>query len=365
MNFNEMIAVMDGYLAMGVPGYDCSVYYKGKEVFRHHGGMADVEAGVPVSGGERYNLYSCSKIITVTAAMQLWERGAFSLDEKLSRYMPEFEEMTVMTADGVKRAEHPILIKDLFCMTAGFSYNLWSDNLRRARKETDGVCGTRAFMKYLALDPLLFGPGTRWNYSLCHDVLAALVEVISGKRFGLYVKESVFDVLGMKDSTFLLPEEELPTISGQYRFDAKTGKTTQIGREIVNFKAGSAYESGGAGAISTVDDYIRLLEALRCGDSVLKRETVSFMTQNRLTDEQLGRYSVMPDSAYGYGLGVRCARRPGDGITDFGWGGAAGSFLAVDPANEFTLFYAQHMLGSPNQEIRPLLYRYARKALLE
>ena len=260
--------------------------------------------------------------------------------------MPEFEEMYVKTEEGVQKAQRSITVKDLFCMTAGFSYNLNSPMIKKCKEETNNRCQTRELMKYLAKEPLSFEPGERWQYSLCHDVLAALVEVISGKHFGEFVRENIFEPLGMKNSTFLLDDSEIDKVSTQYRFNEKTERA-EICPKTIDYKFGTEYESGGAGCISTVDDYIKFLEGLRTG-KLLKKETVDLMTTNYLTDEQRINYSL---KEYGYGLGVRCPKG-NDDITDFGWGGAAGSFLAVDPKNEISLFYAQHVLNSPVQSIR-------------
>ena len=357
--FQDLITFMDSFLEMGIPGYDCIIYKDGKEVFRHMNGYTSLEEKTPVTGKERYNIYSCSKPITCTAALQLWEKGAFSLDEKLSAYMPEFRKMTVKTDDGIRTAKTEITIRDLFCMTAGFSYNISSPMLKQCKIDTDGRCPTRKTMEYLAQEPLLFDPGARWNYSLCHDVLAALVEVLSGEPFAEYVKKSILDPLGMSRSTFMLPKDELDTIAEHYRFNNETGRPENCGKNICGYKLGSEYASGGAGCISTVEDYIKFLEAMRIGDVILKNSTIDMMSQNHLTPEQIATY---PNPAYHYGLGVRT---PVEGLsTDFGWGGAAGAYLAIDRQNGITLFYAQHLMNSPNQTIRNQVLQYAYKELL-
>lgn len=340
--FEKLKDFCDSFLERGLPGFDLVVYKDGECVLRHTNGYSDLENNIKMNGKERFNLYSCSKPITCTAALQLWEKGLFSLEDKLSDYMPEFEEMTVKTDTGVKKAENPILIKHLFGMTAGFSYNTSSPHLLKCIEETQGRCPTRETMKYLAKEPLLFEPGTRWFYSLCHDVLAALVEVISGEKFEDYVKKNIFDVLGMKDTTFLLPKEELDTISQQYRFE--NGKAVNVGKEIVSYKLGSEYASGGAGAISTVDDYIKFAEGLRT-NVLLKPETLDLMTTNN---------GKRPDARYGYGLGVRCSKGI-EGYKDFGWGGAACSYLAIDKENAISMFFGAHLLTSPVQGFRIVL----------
>lgn len=349
----------DSFLKLGLPGFDLAVYKGGKCILRYMNGYSDLENKVKMDGKERYNIYSCSKVITCTAAMQLWEKGKFSLEDKLSVYMPEFSEMSVKTEEGIKKAKKPILIKHLFEMTAGFSYNLSSPMLKLARLETEGRCPTREVMKYLAKEPLLFEPGDRWNYSLCHDVLAALVEVVSGEKFESYVKKNIFDVVGMNDSTFMLPESELETVSPQYRFE--NGKAVNVGKNIVGYKMGSQFASGGAGGISTVDDYIKFLEGLRTY-KLLKPETLKLMITDRLTDYQKRAY--LRRETHGYGLGVRTPKGD-EKYIDFGWGGAAAAFLAVDMENEISLYLGTHMHSAPIQELRNLLYRIIRAELFD
>ncbi len=346
--FRKLDALLDEFLKMGVPGYDCVIMKDGKEVYHRMGGYNDLENKIPMNGNERYNIYSCSKAITCTAALQLWEKGLFQLDDRLSDYLPEYAEMTVLCEDGtLKKAKNPILIRHLFSMTAGLSYKRDTDPILRASVESNGA--TREVIRALAEDPLCFEPGTEWRYSLCHDVLAALVEVLSGQRFGEYVKEHIFDPLGMTRSTFLLPEEELGTICEQYRFNNELGVAENCGKNISTYKLGALYESGGAGGISTVSDYMKFLEGLRT-EKLLKKETLDMMETDQL-DDQTRPYFW--HTTHGYGLGTRA---PIKGVTtDFGWGSAAGMFHLVDRKNGITLFYSQHLLNSPNGTLRKRL----------
>lgn len=349
----------DSFLEIGLPYFDLAVYRKGECILRHRGGHRDPEQKIPVDGTERYNIYSCTKLFTCVAAMQLWERGLFDLQDPLYKYLPEFERMTVQTEEGVVPAQNPILIRHLFEMTAGFSYDTASPSLLRCKEETSGRCPTREAMKYLAKEPLLFEPGDRWNYSLCHDVLAALVEVLSGEKFEDYVKAHIFDAAGMKDSTLMLPQEELCTIAPQYTFSE--GRAEPIGPNIVAFKIGGEYASGGAGGISTVDDYVRFLEALRTG-KLLRPETVRLMATDRLTEHQ--KRTFWNKETHGYGLGVRC-HQEGGLLSDFGWGGAAGAFLSVDLENEISIYFGTHCTNSPSRGLRHYIYRMVRAELLD
>ena len=357
--FEKLKSFCDSFLELGVPGFDLVVYKDGACILRYMNGYNDLENKIKMNGNERYNIYSCSKVITCTAALQLLEKELFALEDKLSDYMPEFMEMMVRTDDGIKKAENPILIKHLFEMTAGFSYDCYSPQFKKAIEETNGKCPTREVMKYLSKEPLLFEPGDRWEYSLCHDVLATLVEVVSGEKFETYVKKNIFDVVGMDNSTFMLPDAEIETIVPQYRFE--NGKAVNVGKSIVTYKIGNEYASGGAGAISTVDDYIKFLESLRTY-KLLKSETVKLMMSDRLTDEQKRAYWTR--DTHGYGLGVRCPKGD-ERYIDFGWGGAAGAYLAIDVQNAISIYFGTHLLSSPAQGLRSMLYRFVRAELID
>ena len=356
--FEKLKSFCDSFMDFNIPGFDLAIFKDGECILRHMNGYSDIENKIKINGTERYNMYSCSKPITCTAALQLWEKGLFSLEDKLSDYMPEFSDMSVKTENGIQKAKNPILIKHLFEMTAGFSYDTASPQLLKCKEDTNGKCPTREAMKYLAKEPLLFEPGTRWEYSLCHDVLAAFVEVVSGKKFDTYVKENIFDVLHMNNSTFLLPEEEIDSISQQYRFE--DGKPVNVGKQIIPYKLGSEYVSGGAGLISTVDDYIKFLEGLRT-NVLLDPNTLQIMTTNRLHADQRQNFFSGPN--YGYGLGVRCYN-DNDKCIDFGWGGAAGAYLAIDKENAISIYFGMHLLSSPVQGIRGMLYRFLRAELI-
>lgn len=347
--FEKTKALCDSFLELGTPGFDLIVYKDGQCILRHMGGFSDRERQTPMTGKEKFNIYSCSKPITVTAAMQLWERGLFRLEDKLSDYMPEFETMTVQTEDGIVPAKDPIRIHHLFEMTAGFSYALHTPHLELLRQTSGGTCPTREVARSLAKEPLLFEPGDRYHYSLCHDVLAALVEVLSGQNFADYVREHIFEPLGMHDSDFLLPMECYEEVAALYT--CKDGETVPCSK-VPTYRIGTQHASGGAGCVSTVEDYIKFAEALRTGEKLLKRDTIRLMTTDRLSDHQKRTYT---SKIHGYGLGMR-APMDGHPRRDYGWGGAAGAFLAIDEPHGITLFYAQHVLSSPVQGLKAQAY---------
>lgn len=346
--FENTKALCESFLQMGVPFFDLLVLRDGKQILRHSGGYVDLENKIGVRGDELLNIYSCSKPITVTAAMQLWEKGLFDLEDKLSKYLPEYENMTVQVGDGVVPAKNPILVRHLFTMTAGFSYNLKTPHLLQLQQDTQGRCPTREFARYLAREPLLSEPGTQYRYSLGHDVLAALVEVLSGEKFEDYTRHHIFEPMGMTRTDFLKSPDTYEEVATHYVF--RDGKP-QLRDKWPTYRLGTQHACGGAGCVSTVEDYMKFLEGLRTF-KLLKKETIDLITQDWLNEQERKTY---PLNAYNYGLGMR-TRKPGTAHADFGWGGAAGATLHIDIPHGISIFYAQHLISSPNQSIRTRIY---------
>lgn len=354
--FENVKKLLDKSEALGIPAMDIVIFHKGREVFREIRGKMD-EEGTPLTESTLFDIYSCSKFITCAAALTLLEEGKFSLDDNIADYLPAFSDMKVKKNGGIFKAEKPIKIFNLFTMTGGLCYDAYSEEIKRGREETEGRCPTVEMMKYIAAMPLEFEPGESWKYSFSHDVLAALVEVVSGKRFGEYVRERIFAPLGMKDTTYNLAPERLPEVCTQYIYNKEKG-FQNIGREIRSYKLGSEYESGGAGVVSTVNDYIKFLEGIRQG-RVISFDTIERMTAPYLDETQ--RAACWCEKGYSYGLGIRTPDKTGK-RTDFGWNGAAGAFGAVDLKNEITLYYSQAVLTSP---ARPLQSSYIEAAKLD
>lgn len=338
------------------PTHDCIVKKDGETVARIIGRDETVHKR-ELTGKEKYNLYSCSKPITCVVALTLYEKGKFALDDDLAEYLPEFGDMLVRSGCGAFPAKNKIKVRDLFTMTAGFDYNTDSPAIRRFKADTDGKCPTALFPKYLAAEPLSFEPRTSWEYSLCHDVLVCLVEKITGENFDDYARKVVFDPLGMKNTTYRLVADEEK--SEQYMWNETEKRPILCGNDIKWYKFGSEYESGGAGAVSTVEDYIAFLEGLRTG-KIIRPDMLALMSEDRLDD--LTRHAYLGAEGYGYGLGVRVPL-VGSSRTDIGWGGAAGSFLALDAKNGISVFCALQSLCSPIAARRGEIIECAKKDL--
>lgn len=383
MNFTNLKRFLDNMALRRTPGNAIEVYLNGESVFRYEAGYSDLESKTPLNGEEMYNIYSCSKITTVVAGAQLLEQGYFLLNDPLYEYIPEFKHMYIKDSAGnLKKAENPITIGDLFSMTAGFTYDLNSCSFQKARELTKGKMDTVETIKCVAEDPLSFEPGSHWQYSICHDVLAALVSVISGKKFRDYVKINIFDPLEMKESVYHQTNETLERTANQYCFvsdekaalnivdaqirgDANNGFFRNVGKQNQHI-LGEEYDSGGAGIITTVSDYAKLMAALANygtgvnDERILSKHTIDLIRTNRLTPQQQKDFNWKQLTGYGYGLGVSTHTMPEKSgllcrLGEFGWGGAAGATAIIDPEINLGVFYVQHTLNPREEYYQPRL----------
>lgn len=369
MDFRPLASFIDRITSWRIPWAEVLVMHQNDTVFRYRNGYANLEEQTPISEDAIINLYSMSKIMTCVAALQLVERGQMLLNDPVSDFLPEYAEMTVKKTlpNGeirLEKATRAITVRDLFTMTAGFSYDIGSPSIQEAVQSTNGKLPTRDFAKALAKEPLLFEPGTQWNYSMCHDVLGALVEVVSGRRFGTYLQEEITGPLGMNDTAFDLNAEQQARLIPQYAYNDELEKAVRMDGN--GFRVGTELESGGAGLLSTVSDYALFLNALTGrgtspeGVRILSSASVELMRTDHLNDLTRGDYSWDQMGGYGYGLGVRThVSKSGSGslspLGEFGWSGAAGCMAIIDPDSELTVMYAQHLLNSQEPYVQPRL----------
>lgn len=360
MDFKPVASLIDRLTSWRVPWAEVLIMHHNEIVFQYRNGFENLEEKTPIRDNAIFNLYSMTKIMTCVAALQLVEKGDILLLDPLSQYLPEFKEMQVKKAlpNGevyYQKATRPITVRDLFTMTAGFSYDIHAPSIKEAVERTNGTLPTREFAKALAKEPLMFEPGTHWNYSMCHDVLGALVEVVSGKRFGTYLQDEIIKPLGMQDTTFDLNEAQQSRLIPQYLFDEEQDKAVRMDGN--GFRVGTELDSGGAGLLSTVNDYAKFLNALTGfgtspeGVRILSRASVELMRTDHLNDMTRPDFSWDHMYGYGYGLGVRThISTAGSGslspVGEFGWAGAAGCMAIIDPDSGLTVMYAQHLLNS-------------------
>jgi CubicO group peptidase (beta-lactamase class C family) len=255
-------------------------------------------------------------------------------------------------------------------MTSGITASGSSNETERQTREAFGNGSAdmdmRTFTKTLSAIPLAFEPGAHWNYGLSHDVLGALVEVLSGQTFGQFLQQEIFEPLGMKDTFFRLPDEKKARLCKMYDRAADGTLTTVTTPLDSRYVEGSLFESGGGGLLSTTADYIRFAQALVRGGELdgarlLGRKTIELMAANHLNEQQLQDFSQPPQrKGYGYGLGVRTLIDPAAGgmnasVGEFGWSGLAGSWMMVDPQEQLTVVYMQQLLPSRAAFIHPRL----------
>ena len=379
MNFDGLKAFLDDLTAWRIPGNSVSVCMGGEEIFSYQSGYADVEQKIPMTTDHFINIYSCSKVATVTAALQLYEQGKFLLDDPLYAFIPEYREMYVTHGDGVRKAEKSITLRHLFTMTSGLTYTRSASVLEKARQLTDGRMDTLAVVRCMAEDPLAFEPGETWRYSYSHDVLGAVVEVVSGQRFGDYVRDHIFLPLGV-NATYH-NESVQDKMAVQYRFvngnsesivaqqagagGCDDGRAEPVGPQVQGV-LGSGYDGGGSGITSTVSDYSKFCAALAnggvgaTGERILAPGTIELLRTNQLTEQQRKTMTWSQLTGYGYGLGVRtlldkAASGSTGNVGEFGWGGAAGATVLVDPKLGLSMFYAHHMLNPQESYYQPRL----------
>ncbi len=374
MDFKNLTRCLNSLTENGkIPSVDCIVYKNHEMIYRQFLGKTDIEKDINIKGDEIYFIFSMTKMITCTAALQLYEKGAYSLDEPVSKYLPEFSKMKVAAsfsdsenslriASGKHTdyteamadwtyAKNQITVMDLFTMSAGLDYNLEADYIKEAL--AFGKTSSRELVSSFSKAVLGFEPGTRFMYSLCHDVLGVLVEIWSGKSLGDYMEENIFKPLGMKNTFFGVPKDEkrLSKMAARYSID-ENGNREKMPLECV-FNLSGDYQSGGAGLCSTTEDYALFLDALACGgmgksgNRILAEDTVRLMAADHLTGERYEDFQKLRPG-YGYGLGVRVHKDAEisnslSPIGEFGWDGAAGAFSMVDAENKLSLTYFQHI----------------------
>lgn len=354
MNFAKVDAFVAGQEKRGFPSSDLTIVKDGEVVFHKRYGYANEEKTRETSDRDMYYLYSLSKVSTCVGALRAIERGLISLDDPVAKYIPAFADVKVRRQGGEPTpAETVMTVRHLFTMTGGLNYNLFSPSIRAARDA--GITDTLSIVSRIAEEPLDFEPGSSYQYSLCHDVLAAVVEVASGMRFADYQQKEIFDPLGMTDTTYHMNEEQKSRLVDLYRYNGATYTAEKwVGSN--GYILGPDYDSGGAGLSSTGLSYARLAAALSNGGVstdgyvLLKPETVELMQKNQLGDHALKVFGDGRFGGYGWGLCCRTHIRPDISLSpsspgECGWDSAANAYFLADPRRKVGIVYLTHVLG--------------------
>ncbi|RXI96332.1 class A beta-lactamase-related serine hydrolase [Anaerobacillus alkaliphilus] len=356
--------LLKSFVEKGPAGCALTVTHHGEQLFEEYVGLADVESNRSIGPETIYRIFSMTKIVTCTAALMLYERGLFLLDDPLEEYLPEFKNAQVYRRDkegGIYTtpSTRPILIKDLFTMTSGLTYGGRNDEteiqVQKVLASGEGMT-LRNMSKTLASIPLAFDPGTEWRYSFSHDVLGALIEVVSGKTLGQFFKDEIFDPLDMKDTFHRIPQDRVERLCSLYNYTT-SGLTKNIAFDR-DHQSDASFEGGGSGLLSTIGDYSKFAHMLANGGElngvrILGKNTIQLMATNHLSSEQLTNYNWPFLSGYGYGLGVRVMMDPtvagiNSTLGEFGWCGLAGTWVLIDTKEKLSAVYMQQMM--PNFE---------------
>lgn len=362
MKFDQLRNFLDFYLPMlGIPGSDTVIYKDHEEIFRYQSGYDNLNFRTPVRDNALYHMYSVTKISTCLSVMQLVERGEILVTDPVYTYFPEYKNMQVKVknadgSSGVRPSKRPMLIQHLLTMTSGLNYELDRPAIQRVRERSNGKCPTLDVVRALAEEPLEFDPGEHYRYSLSHDVLGGIVELVSGMKLGDYMRENIFDPLGMTHTFFGMNDDIKSRLATQYEYDATNKCAREVPIDRNRYRFGDDYQSGGAGLISSVDDQILLADALthlgmgKTGNRIISSFAVNMMRRNNFGEDLLREFSVNHHAGYGYGFGVRTNldNSRGGNIAPtgiFGWDGAKMSYMSCDPANRIAVFHAEHMGG--------------------
>ncbi len=367
MDFEKLTRYLDSLEERGIPSVDCMIYKNHELLYRHRNGTTDERKTKRIQGDELYLMFSMTKLQTMTAFLQLVEQGKLSLEDEVGRYLPAYKKLTVKKDGEVVLLTTPLRLKHLVSMQSGLDYDLERPGILRVVKEKGQAAATQDIVASFAETPLCFVPGEHFFYSLSHDVVAAIIEVVSGMHFGEYLKKYIWEPLGMNNTFFAKPMNEHPRLAHQ--FICEEDGTIVPMEPSCCYQFTENYESGGAGLISCTEDYAVFADALACGGvsrngvRLLKAETVELMKENRLCDAaRKDLADTMGRKGYGYGCGVQVLLEPekigaAAPVGVFGWDGAAGSCCIMDTKSGTSLVYLQHVrnCGWAYSEIHPAL----------
>ena len=357
--------------------------------FETHG-YRDVENGRAVEPDTIYRIYSMTKPITTVAALMLYEEGRFQLDDPVADFIPAFADTRVFASGDAETfttvpLERPITVHDLMIHTSGLTYGFQHEHAvdalyRKRRIEFNANVGPLADLaESAAAQPLVFQPGTRWNYSVSTDVLGRLVEIWSGVPLDAFFADRIFGPLGMRDTGFQVPEGQGHRLASNYvrRTDGDGLALADPGGDS-RFLEPAATLSGGGGLVSTAADYLRFMRMLRGrgvleGARVLGRKSVELMTMNHLPGDLVDmgrpRFAEMPFAGVGFGLGVSVLLDPAKARIlgspgEYAWGGMASTTFWIDPAEDLMVLLLTQLMPSSAYPIRRELRVLTYQALL-
>lgn len=355
--------------AKRVPGAVVLVLRGGKVAYLDAVGQRDPASPAAMKTDDIFRIYSMTKPIVSVAAMMLAEEGKLLLEAPIARYIPAFADVKV----GVEKTDaqgkpvlelvaprRPPTVQDLLRHTAGLTYGFFGSGLvKQAYQQANIVAGgdisNAEFAERIARMPLIAQPGAMWDYSNATDVLGRVVEVASGQSLGAFLKARLFDPLGMKDTSFYVPEAERQArIAEPFADD----RTIGVGAMFNDPRVVQKMESGGGGLVSTAPDYARFLAMLQGGGALDGRRyispaTLAFMSADHLGPTVQRTPLYLPGPGYGFGLGFAVRTAGGEAaypasVGEIYWGGAGGTYMWLDPAQDLAVVF---MMQSPKMRV--------------
>lgn len=355
-------------------GGNLLVLQNGKEMTYAEAGFSNERLGKPMRRDAIFRLYSMSKPITACAFMILMERGLVDLLEPVEKYLPAFKDQKVLTKDGLEKVHRPLQIRDLLGMNSGMCYG---DPFTESGKQSEAVfaeaiskmnteeaIGTVELVSWLAKIPLRFHPGEDFMYGTSADVIGALIEVISGMRFGEFLKKEIFEPLEMKDTGFYVPEEKQDRLTTVYVLGHTDQEYTRSHLCVSNdMKRPPAFESGGAGLVSTIDDYAAFATMLLNGGElngvrILQPKTVEYFTTRKLSAQQQRSFDRdwQGLAGYSYGNFMRVLWNPERTMytgfsMEYGWDGWLGPYFCNAPEEKITFLLMYQLTDTGTTEL--------------
>lgn len=359
-----------------LPGGVLAVARRGKLVHFEAYGYLDKATGTPMRTDAIFNIASMTKPMVAVAGLQLYEQGRLLMNDPLSKYFPKFADMKVAVMDMKKEnildrvpVTRKITIQDLFRHTSSLVYGgrgttavhkLYPEGSTQAAVAMSGA----EFLDRLSSLPLLYQPGTVWDYGFGLDVLGLIVESLSEQALDRYLQEQVWKPLGMVDTHFLIPADKAERYAKALPVDPETGQP----QTLRSLTEPTKFACGGGCTASTASDYMRFALMLAnkgtFGDRrVLGRKTVEYMTSNQLAPDVQNMIGITGDPTradYGFGLGVAVRTTPGiarmmGSVGDFSWPGASGTNWWVDPREELVVVWMAHSPGSIRWKYRQMI----------
>lgn len=367
-------ALMQRYTDEGkMAGMVTLVARHGQVVHWESHGLADLATQTLMTTDAIFRIFSMTKPITGAALMICLEEGWFNVTDPVSKYIPAFGNVKVWDEGTLVDPVRPVTIQDLYRHTSGLTYgglhgsHPVDEMYAEAKIGNMGVTNAE-FAEAIAAMPLRFQPGETWHYSMGMDVLGALIEIWSGKTFGEFLQERIFDPLDMQDTSFYLDEAQRDRLVTLYQVNSAAAegapRILPVESHKRDFSRDAKFEGGGGGLLSTSRDYYRFAQCLLNGGEldgqrILGRKMVEFMRSNALTPSQMpvAFEGMEPFAGFGYGVCVKVMQDPAAGgwmgsPGDFGWGGYAETYHFIDPVEELIGINMVQCLPSMHYPIR-------------